>query len=177
MAKGQPQSECKSMKTTKAFTLVEVLIVVLILGILAAIVVPQASSASTTAKCTALAQDLNATRTHLGVYTAQHDAAPGYPVGGGAPNSATFVNQMTMASNSNGTVQPVGTHGYDYGPYWIKAPNNPFNDKNTVLIIADGAAFPTGPSDQFGWVYQPATLTFRPDNSGQDESGTRYFDY
>jgi prepilin-type N-terminal cleavage/methylation domain-containing protein len=178
MIEFRPQSEPATMKTAKAFTLIELMVVILILGILAAIVVPQASSASAMARSTALAQDLRATRNHLGVYAAQHnDFAPGYPAGGGKPDSATFVNQMTMASDETGAVKPLGTAGYAYGPYWLKAPDNPMNSKNTVLVIDDGAAFPTAPSDQFGWVYQPATLTFKPDNSGQDDAGTRYFDY
>ena len=166
------------MKAAKAFTLIEVLVVVLILGILAAIVVPQTSSASMTAKASALAQDLRATRTHLAVYASQHDdVPPGYPANGGAPDSDTFVQQMTMSSDQTGTVQPVGTPGFNFGPYWLRAPMNPLNQKDTVRIIADGAAFPADPTDADGWVYQPDTLTFRADNVGQDDNGTRYFDY
>jgi hypothetical protein len=48
---------------------------------------------------------------------------------------------------------------------------------NTVLVIADGAVFPTGASNQFGWVYQPSTESFKADSTGADEDGKAFFDY
>ena len=58
------------MRTSKkhGFTLVEILIVVVILGILAAIVIPQFSDASTEAKTSALASNLQSLRSQIELY-------------------------------------------------------------------------------------------------------------
>src|SRR3954471_6340222 len=71
---------------TAAFTLVEILIVVVILGILATVVIPQFSNASQEARENTLKDDLRYMRTQLQVFKAQHrDVAVGYP---GANTSA-----------------------------------------------------------------------------------------
>ena len=166
------------MKTHKGFTLVEILIVVVMLGILAAIVLPQFSSASQNARASTLAEDLRVIRSQLGIFKAQHEGgAPGYPAGGGAPDETTFVSQMTGATDTTGDVKPRGTPGYVFGPYWRDTPTNPINGKNTILVLGDGAAFPAAASDQFGWVYQPSTLSIRADSIGQDTDGKSFFDY
>jgi len=56
------------MKAKSGFTLVEILIVVVILGILAAIVIPQFTDASTEAKESALKSDLQTMRSQIELY-------------------------------------------------------------------------------------------------------------
>ena len=67
------------MKARKSgFTLVEILIVVVILGILAAIVIPQFTGASTEAKESSLMSNLQAMRSQVELYKIQHnDDLPG----------------------------------------------------------------------------------------------------
>jgi len=65
------------MQAKRGFTLVEILIVVVILGILAAIVIPQFTQASTEAKANSLCSDLQTMRSQIELYKVQHnDVAP-----------------------------------------------------------------------------------------------------
>ena len=67
---------------TRAFTLVEILIVVTILGILAAVIMPMASGGAMSAKQSALATDLQLLHRFILIYKAHHlEVAPGYPNG------------------------------------------------------------------------------------------------
>ena len=64
------------MKMRKSgFTLVEILIVIVVLGILAAIVVPQFSDASTQAKDSSLVSNLQTVRSQIQLYKIQHSGA------------------------------------------------------------------------------------------------------
>jgi prepilin-type N-terminal cleavage/methylation domain-containing protein len=168
------------MKSKTAFTLVELLIVVIILAILAAIILPKFSTVTASARATMLMDDLRVLRSQMMVFKAQHNGvAPGYPGcdTGNSPDGDVLTSHITLVSTAQGLTAPVGTPGFNYGPYMREMPENPINGKKNVLVIADGADFPTTPSDQFGWVYQPSTLTFRADSGGTDEAGKAYFEY
>jgi prepilin-type N-terminal cleavage/methylation domain-containing protein len=162
----------------KAFTLVEILIVVVILGIIAAIVIPRFSNATATARASMLGDDLRVTRMQIEVFKAQHcGVAPGYPQCDRAqtPTEDAFVQYMIGCSDSGGTFDPVG--GKKFGPYLREMPVNPVNGKSTVLVLADAADFPTEASDTYGWIYQPATVKFKADSAGADEDGKAFIDY
>ena len=128
------------MRSTRrsGFTLVEILIVVVILGILAAIVIPQFTNASTTAKLNSLTSDLQSVRAQIQCYMVQH--------GDAYPTAANFVAQMTGTTDVSGTVGGTGC-----GPYLLTLPNNPFTNTNTVGTGANGTS---------AWYYD-ATGLFR----------------
>jgi general secretion pathway protein G len=125
------------MKAKSGFTLVEILIVVVILGILAAIVIPQFTEASTEAKTSSLCTDLQTVRSQIELYKVQHnDLLPGETTG------VTFEQALTQKTDIAGALAAAGA----YGPYLQKIPTNQFNDKSDVRI--DGAA--AGANTQ-GW--------------------------
>lgn len=167
------------MRRAKAFTLVEILIVVVLLGVLAAIVIPAFANGATSAKSGAMATNLNMLRRFVLVYTSQHlEVAPGYTAGlGSALDAGVFANQALLSSNTQGETAERGTAGYGYGPYLSKIPTNPFNGLATIEMLADGAAFPAEADNSHGWVYKAETGEIRPGNTGTDDSGRAYYDY
>jgi general secretion pathway protein G len=109
------------------FTLVEILIVVIILGILAAIVIPQFTSASQDARKNSLTSQLQTLRSQLELYKLQHlDQLPTKLV-------ATPFNwsQLTAKTDNTGATG-VGT-AFPFGPYLQADPINPLNGKFAVL--------------------------------------------
>lgn len=163
----------------KAFTLVEVLIVVILLGILAVIALPKFSNASAMARASMLADNLRIFRTQIVVFQGQHSSAAGYPGCDTSvePTETAFINHMTMVSTADGEVAAVGTSGYKYGVYLSRMPENPVNGLSTVQIIKAGGVVPTTGDDSHGWIYQPSTLMFKADATGADETGKKYIDY
>ena len=134
----------------RGFMLVEILVVVVILGILAAIVVPQFSSASQDTKESALQQDVFRLRQQVELYKNQHN--------GNYPTLANFIDQMTLASNEAGATAPIGTAGYPLGPYMTSMPKNPFTD---TIPIGNGAV---GTS---AWYYDENTGEIAPNDSAE----------
>ena len=148
---------------SKGFTLVETLIVLAIIGILAAIVVPQFQSNTTEAKEAAARDNLRILRSAIEIYASQHkDVAPGYP-----------------NNNSSGTPQHIYFLLQLKGTYLNALPKNPFNGKLTVKMIKNTETFPNQPVESFlyGWIYQPATKTIRLNWEGKDSAGINFFDY
>jgi general secretion pathway protein G len=168
------------MNKAKAFTLVEILVVVVLLGVIAAIVIPAFANSTTSAKDSALAVDLQLLRRVILIYESQHlEVGPGYPNGDTtqAPTEQAFIDQTTTASNTNGQTAAIGTPGFNRGPYLMKIPVNPFNEQNTIEMLADGQAFPANANDSHGWIYKAATSEIRADNTGTNLSGKQYYDY
>ena len=162
----------------KSFTLVELLIVVSILGILAAIVVPTFQSHIQLAKESAAKDNLRILRNAIELYTSQHnDAPPGYPMADTSlePVYVWFLFQMRTVTNVYGQIVPIGTPGY--GPYLLDMPKNPYNDEDSVMILQNSASFPQQPSGTSGWIYHAATKTIKLDWPGTDTKGTPYYDY
>ncbi len=168
------------MKRAKAFTLVEILIVVVLLGVLAGVVLPLIAGSAISARESALALDLQMLRRYVLIYTGQHlEVGPGYPNGDTteAPTEQVFVEQITLSSNSNGQTAAVGTPGFDRGPYLMKLPANPLNSLSTVQVLGDAENFPANADNSHGWIYKASTAEVRADNTGANDSGKRYYDY
>jgi len=139
----------------KGFTLVEILIVVVILGILAAIVIPQFTDASSEARESRLMSDLQTVRSQIELYKIQHsDNLPGQH------GDATFKQALTGYTNINGVVQSAPGTGV-YGPYLQKIPTNPFDDSSA---ITEGTGTPGSGA---GWYFNTTTGGFYANDSNE----------
>src|SRR6187399_2585570 len=94
------------------FTLVEILIVVIILGILAAIVIPQFTNASQDARKNSLTSQLQTMRSQIELYKLQHlDQLPPALAAGG--DGAVAWAEMTVKTGADHVPNAAGL----YGPY------------------------------------------------------------
>ena len=138
------------------FTLVEILVIVVLLGILAAIIVPQFTGASNETRTSALLTNLRRVRTQIEFYKFQHNEQLPAVTG---ETSNDFIRRMTSKTDAAGNV------GNDFGPYMQSIPVNPFNDLSTVRI--DGGA---AGSNSDGWKFDTTTGTFQADDSAAHAS-------
>ena len=168
--------------STRGFTLAEILIVVVILGILAAIIVPQFSNDSGDARFTSTVQSLQSLRGQINLYRNQHGGRlPGTP--GGSDDDATFVEQMTLSTNEQGARSTAANRGFGdanfpCGPYLRnQLPANPFNGSRKVKTVtafpatAPGGELPTDP----GWVYEITSGRIRVNRTGSAPAGTPFW--
>jgi len=161
----------------KGFSLIEIIIVAALLGILAAIVIPQFREQSLQAKAAAAKADLRILRGAIEYYAVQHKGIPpGYFNGELAP-SFMIPPQLTSYTDEDGNAAGVKSEDFPLGRYLRKIPQNPFNNKTTIEILADSESFPESADGSFGWLYKPATKTIRLDWPGTDKDGVRYYDY
>jgi general secretion pathway protein G len=125
-----------------AFTLIEVLIVVIIMAVLAATIIPQFSSSTRDAKESSLKFNLHTMRSQIELYKMHHL--------GEYPDLANFETQMTQATNIDGST----TGETPYGPYVQEIPPNPFNDSSAVVAVATAGEEPVAPvAGGAGWQY------------------------
>jgi prepilin-type N-terminal cleavage/methylation domain-containing protein len=166
-----------SFQDQSGFTLIEMLIVVLLLGILAMIIIPQISVSTADANLNTLQTNLGALRNSIELYYHQHNQVyPGMVDVDGAtaatnitsPNA--FVRQLTEFTDINGHCQPTRDATHIYGPY-LKAtslPTNPFNNMNTLACdvgVAD-VTDRTLIAPETAWAFHPAVGVFFANDAG-----------
>ena len=143
----------------KGFTLVEILIVVIILGILAAIVIPQFTEASGEARVSNLMTNLQTIRSQLLLYKTQHVET--LPASAAGEDGTVFANQMTSYTDVDGNVNATPDSDFPYGPYLQTIPVNPVSGDNTVTVVQDGATAFAAPAADGGWWFNSVTGQFR----------------
>jgi prepilin-type N-terminal cleavage/methylation domain-containing protein len=126
----------------RGFTLVEILIVVVILGVLASIVIPHFANASDQAKRSSLVSTLQSLRSQVELYMLQHgDKAP--------PLTGSDWTALTEQSTYSGKT---------LGPYLTFTPANPLNGFSDVQTVSNDVAGgdPVSGSN-IGFVYNSRT--------------------
>ena len=119
----------------KGFTLVEILIVVVILGILAAIVIPQFSEASSEARVSSVKSNLQMVRSQIELFKIQHNEyLPG------ETGTATFFTGLTEKTDMYSDLDAAGK----YGPYMQDFPTNALNDLGSAAAGAEINILATG---------------------------------
>ena len=144
------------------FTLIEILMVVIILGVLATIIIGLFNNSSSDAATNSLKDNLRAIRGQIEVYYAQH---------GSYPALATFTSQMTQYTDASGTTSTSPSAAYHYGPYILSMPALPVG-VNKGLTTVTGTTY----TDGYGWEYDATTGTFKANckDTEVDQQGNVY---
>jgi len=133
-----------SGEAARGFTLVELLVVVVVLGVLAGIALPVFTTSTEDSKRSSLEQDLAIMNKAIELYQAEHGGA--YP---GTLAHQTkweiFVQQMTLPTDKD------GAPGTRYGPYLRTGiPVNPYIGSNEGKVGSSG-----GNPNTLAWRYYP----------------------
>lgn len=160
------------MTAQRGFTLVELLIVVIILAILAAIIIPQFSAATDDAKQSAYDTNIANMRAAIDLYRQQHNTYPGAVISGGgscpagsaavvgAIGEPALIAQLKNYTNAAGQACTGTDATFKYGPYLKDdIPVNPLGTVNTITVVNTGILGLTSGSTG-GWRFDSVTGEF-----------------
>lgn len=167
-----------SRKEEGGFTLVELIIVIIIIGILAALAIPQFVSSTRDAQEATLSGDLAVMRNAINLYYHQHGSTypgavkeDGTGAGTGASdNPRAFINQLTQYTNEQGQTSTImDRDSFPLGPYLRRGvPDNPLTVAGSApdgvnvtadvepLVADDGIEL----DNTAGWKYSKMTGEF-----------------
>ena len=149
-------------RPSRGFSLVELAIVVVIVGLLAAIAIPRFSRGTSGAGETATLADLAALRKAIEHYAAEHN--------GSYPSGMNVTNALTLYSNAAGGTSATRSDSYTYGPYLLAIPALKTGTHAGGTTIAAVNSRPTitltgSPTQPIGWLYYPATGQIWPNDT------------
>jgi len=127
------------------FTLIEVLIVVVIMAVLAAVIIPQFSDGAKDAKLANARFNVQALRTQIELYRSHHN---------GLMPSGTLAELLNPTDITG--AQGNGPN-FPYGPYLKTIPTNPFNDSASIKVISSDPAQSGDVTGSGGWLYNRNT--------------------
>ncbi|MBB6429256.1 prepilin-type N-terminal cleavage/methylation domain-containing protein [Algisphaera agarilytica] len=135
----------------RGFSLVELVIVVVIVGLLAAIAIPRFSRGAAGATDSALSGDLAVLRNAIEMYGAEHNGT--YPL------AATFEAQLTQYTKLDGSTSATKDADFPYGPYLHAVPALKVGAAAGGTGIKAVTAAPTleDADTSVGWLYNQTT--------------------
>ncbi|MHC4561346.1 MAG: type II secretion system protein [Planctomycetota bacterium] len=143
----------RTQSTRRGFTLVEILVVMVILGVLAAIVVPQFVDASDDAKEASLVASIQTMRKQIDLYKLQHGGRGPHVNESGQLDAANGIARLLGRTDKYGALDSNGR----YGPYLQSWPANPFCDDAVASLIASGINPKPPRNGVTGWYYHVET--------------------
>ena len=162
-----------------AFTLVELILVIVMLGLIAAIVIPKFASGREEAGETALRQNLSVLRGTIQRYLHHHNGVyPGAAAagdGGEAGTAAALVNQLTKYTDVLGDVSDTKDDTHVFGPYLktgIPACTvGSISGKSDVKVVTVDSLTP---DKSTGWLYSTVTGQFVANTNELSSEDTAY---
>lgn len=151
MQEGHTVRHARTGSAARGFTLIEILIVVVILGIMAAIVVPAFATYGRTARQASLVSTIRTLRSQIQAYRIQHgDDLPDLAAASVAGNHFQPLTEQTT----------YGSPPTNRGPYLTSVPTNSLTNgsvvKNVVTMNATGLPDPV-PGADFIYDYSGVT--------------------
>ena len=162
----------RTRSNSRGFSLIEVVIVVVIIGVIAAIAIPRMSRGAAAARDAALKQDLTLLRNAVDLYTAEHDNT--------VPPFTGVATHLTGYSNFDAdAAQAAKDTTHYFGPYIKAIPALPVGSNKGDATFADGTGGAPQIAGGAGWWYDENTGTVKANlaDTEVDDAGVQYNAY
>lgn len=134
------QNHNRPPERLRAFTMIELVVVVVIMGVIGAVAIPRFARGTESVSESALKKNLQILNAALDLYITEHNGEP--------PNNAKIAQQLTQYTSPDGNISPNKDTTHYLGPYLRESPPLPTGTRKgmTGITVADQ---PTT-----GWIYQ-----------------------
>ena len=148
---------CRQPQSRPAFSLIELVLVVAIIGVISAIAIPRLASASSNSVVASTQGNIAVLEHAIEHYAAEHEnRSPATDVDSRInDDEATFVKRLILTTDFSGNPGDKLT----FGPYLRDIPANPKNGRRRIRV--DGAA---AGANTHGWRFDSVTRIVEPDD-------------